>query len=255
MTIICQLLLLTYRVTLAFLQLFMEGAGGDVDTDLDVAEATEGEAEEVLVAVVDVTAIETGQLTLLHLDHGIGGEGLLGELDVFKRVDSVDCHAEPVEIAVGHLGQTEPARCGTGHGPLGQEEVDIGIMTDMLVGHPFLHAADEDHTGNEVLVDHAPGAVGVDMKHFLTGNIGLPLAGFGAVPEKVDTGVGVFLMGEKCHEPDAAGYSRASRFVQSTYRVAGSIFGYIHKIDCKSTKKFSESNDKNTIFINNGENQ
>ena len=57
----------------------MEGAALDVDFDLDVAEAAEGEAEEVVVGVLDVVAVEAGEFTVTDFDDGVGGEGFLSD--------------------------------------------------------------------------------------------------------------------------------------------------------------------------------
>ena len=68
--------------------MLVKGAALDVDFNLDVAEAAEGEAEEVVVGVLDVVAVEAGEFTVADFDDGVGGELLFGELDV------VHAHAE-----------------------------------------------------------------------------------------------------------------------------------------------------------------
>ena len=72
----------------------MKGAALDVDFDLDVAEATEGEAEEVVVGILDVVAVEAGKFTVTDFDDGVGGEGFLGELDVLLADDAGDSLTE-----------------------------------------------------------------------------------------------------------------------------------------------------------------
>ena len=193
--------------------MLVEGAALDVDFDLDVAEAAEGEAEEVVVGVLDVVAEEAGKFTVADFDDGVGGEGFLGELDV----------------VLGNLGEFQTAGSGARHGSLWQEELDIGVIADVLIGYCLLHTADEEHAGDEVAVDHPLGAVGIGVEHFLAGDVGFPGGCSGVLAEVVDTGVGVFLMGQQCHEPFAVGYGRATRFVHlSTYRTAWRNLCFVH---------------------------
>ena len=83
----------------------MEGAALDVDFDLDVAEAAEGEAEEVVVGGLDVVAVEAGEFTVADFDDGVGGEGFLGELDVILADDAGDSRC------VAWLALAGRARC------------------------------------------------------------------------------------------------------------------------------------------------
>ena len=143
----------------------MKGAALDVDLDLDVAEAAEGEAEEVVVGGLDVVAVEAGKFTVADFDDGVGGELLFGELDVVLVVDAGDGLTESLDVAVGNLGEFQTAGSGARHGSLWQEELDIGVIADVLIGYCLLHTADEEHAGDEVAVDHPLGAVGVDVEH------------------------------------------------------------------------------------------
>ena len=143
--------------------LLVKGAALDVNLDLDVAEAAKGEAEEVIVGGLDVVAEEAGEFTVADFDDGVGGELLFGELDVVLVVDAGDGLTESLDVAVGDLGEFEAAYCGARHGTLGEEELDVGIVTDVLVGYVLIHACNEEHAGDEVAVDHSLGAVGVDM--------------------------------------------------------------------------------------------
>ena len=218
--------------------MLVEGAALDVDFDLDVAEAAEGEAEEVVVGVLDVVAVEAGEFTVADFDDGVGGEGFLGELDVILADDAGDSLTESLDVAVGNLGEFQTAGSGARHGSLWQEELDIGVIADVLVGYGLLHTADEEHAGDEVAVDHPLGAVGVDMEHLFAGDIGFPGGCGGVLAEVVDTGVGVFLMGQQCHEPLAVGYGRATRFVHfSTYRTAWRNLRFVHN----SVQRYKEN--------------
>ena len=209
--------------------MLVKGAALDVDFDLDVAEAAEGEAEEVVVGVLDVVAVEAGEFTVADFDDGVGGEGFLGELDVILADDAGDSLTESLDVAVGNLGEFQTAGSGARHGSLWQEELDIGVIADVLIGYGLLHTADEEHAGDEVAVDHPLGAVGVDVEHLFAGDVGFPRGCGGVLAEVVDTGVGVFLMGQQCHEPFAVGYGRATRFVHlSTYRTAWRNLCFVH---------------------------
>ena len=207
----------------------MEGAAFDVDLDLDVAEAAKGKAEEVVVGVLDVVAVEAGEFTVADFDDGVGGEGFLGELDVVLADDAGDGLTESLDVVVGNLGEFQAAGSGAWHGSLWQEELDVGIIADVLIGYGLLHTADEEHAGDEVAVDHPLGAVGVDVEHLFAGDVGFPRGCGGVLAEVIDTGVGVFLMGQQCHEPLAVGYGRATRFVHlSTYRTAWRNLCFVH---------------------------
>ena len=207
----------------------MEGAALDVDFDLDVAEAAEGEAEEMGVGILDVAAVETGKGTVTDFDDGVGGEGVLGEFEVALTLDAFDGLAEALEVVVRDLGQLEATSRGAGHGTLREEELDIGVMADVFVGNGLLHAADEEHAGDEVAQDHALGAVGIDVQHLLARNVGLPRGCGRVLPQVFDTSVGIFLVGQQGHEPLAAGYGRATRFVHSsTYRSARRNYAFVH---------------------------
>ena len=209
--------------------MLVKGAVLDVDFNLDVAEATEGEAEEVVVGVLDVVAVEAGEFTVADFDDGVGGEGFLGELDVVLADDAGDSLTESLDVAVGNLGEFQTAGSGARHGSLWQDELDIGVIADVLIGYGLLHTADEEHAGDEVAVDHPLGAVGVDVEHLFAGDVGFPRGCGGVLTEVVDTGVGVFLMGQQCHEPLAVGYGRATRFVHlSTYRTAWRNLCFVH---------------------------
>jgi len=209
--------------------LLVEGAVLDVDLDLDVAQTAEGEAEEVVVRVLNIATKEAGELAVADFNDGIGGEGVLGELQVVVAGGTGDGEAEALEVAVGDLGELQAADGGTGHGSLGEEELDIRVVTDMLIGYVLVHARNEEHAGDEVAVDHALGAVGVDMQHLFAGDIGFPGSGDGAFAEEGDTGVGVLLVGQQGHEPLAVGYGRATRFVHnSTYRSAWRTLCFVH---------------------------
>ena len=218
--------------------MLVKGAALDVDFDLDVAEATEGEAEEVVVGVLDVVAVEAGEFTVADFDDGVGGEGFLGELDVILADDAGDSLTESLDVAVGNLGEFQTAGSGARHSSLWQEELDIGVIADVLIGYCLLHTADEEHAGDEVAVDHPLGAVGVDVEHLFAGNVGFPRGCGGAFAEVVDTGVGVFLMGQQCHEPFAVGYGRATRFVHlSTYRTTWRNLRFVHN----SVQRYKEN--------------
>ena len=218
--------------------MLVEGAARDGDFDLDVAEATEGEAEEVVVGVLDVVAVEAGEFTVADFDDGVGGELLFGELDVVLVVDAGDSLTESLDVAVGNLGEFQTAGSGARHGSLWQEELDIGVIADVLIGYCLLHTADEEHAGDEVAVDHPLGAVGVDVEHLFAGDVGFPRGCGGVLAEVVDTGVGVFLMGQQCHEPLAVGYGRATRFVHlSTYRTAWRNLCFVHN----SVQRYKEN--------------
>ena len=218
--------------------MLVEGAALDVDSDLDVAEATEGEAEEVVVGGLDVVAEEAGEFTVTDFDDGVGGELLFGELDVVLVVDAGDSLTESLDVAVGNLGEFQTAGSGARHGSLWQEELDIGVIADVLIGYCLLHTADEEHAGDEVAVDHPLGAVGVDVEHLFAGDVGFPRGCGGVLAEVVDTGVGVFLMGQQCHEPLAVGYGRATRFVHlSTYRTAWRNLRFVHN----SVQRYKEN--------------
>ena len=104
----------------------MEGAVFDVDLDLDIAQAAEGEAEEVVVGVLDIVAVEAGELAVADFNDGVGGEGVLGELQVVVSGSTGDGEAEALEVAVGDLGELEAADGRAGHGTLGEEELDVG---------------------------------------------------------------------------------------------------------------------------------
>ena len=209
----------------------MEGAALDVDLDLDVAEAAEGEAEEVVVGGLDVVTEEAGEFTVTDFDDGVGGELLFGELDVVLVVDAGDGLTESLDVAVGYLGEFQTAGSGARHGSLWQEELDVGIVADVLVGYVLVHTADEEHAGNEVAVDHPLGAVGIGVEQFLAGDLDFPGGCGGVLAEVVDTGVGVFLMGQQCHEPLAVGYGRATRFVHlSTYRTTWRNLCFVHNV-------------------------
>lgn len=218
--------------------MFVKGAALDVDFNLDVAEATEGEAEEVVVGVLDVVAVEAGEFTVADFDDGVGGEGFLGELDVLLADDAGDSLTESLDVAVGNLGEFQTAGSGARHGSLWQEELDIGVIADVLVGYVLLHTADEEHAGDEVAVDHPLGAVGVDVEHLLAGDVGFPRGCGRAFAEVIDTGVGVFLMGQQGHEPLAVGYGRATRFVHlSTYRTTWRNLRFVHN----SVQRYKEN--------------
>ena len=216
----------------------MEGAALDVDLDLDVAEAAEGEAEEVVVGGLDVVTEEAGEFTVTDFDDGVGGELLFGELDVVLVVDAGDGLTESLDVAVGYLGEFQTAGSGARHGSLWQEELNVGIVTDVLVGYVLVHTADEEHAGNEIAVDHPLGAVGVDVEHLFAGNVGFPRGCGGVLAEVVDTGVGVFLMGQQGHEPLAVGHGRATRFVHlSTYRTTWRNLRFVHN----SVQRYKEN--------------
>ena len=216
----------------------MKGAALDVDLDLDVAEAAEGEAEEVVVGGLDVVAEEAGKFTVADFDDGVGGEGFLGELDVVLVVDAGDGLTESLDVAVGNLGELQAAGSGARHGSLWQEELDVGIVADVLVGYVLVHAADEEHAGNEIAVDHPLGAVGIGVEHFLAGDVGFPGGCSGAFAEVIDTGVCVLLMGQQGHEPLAVGYGRATRFVHfSTYRTTWRNLRFVHN----SVQRYKEN--------------
>ena len=216
----------------------MKGAALDVDLDLDVAEAAEGEAEEVVVGGLDVVAVEAGEFTVADFDDGVGGELLLGELDVLLADDAGDGLTESLDVAVGNLGEFQAAGSGAWHGSLWQEELDVGIVADVLVGYVLIHTADEEHAGDEVAVHHPLGAVGIGVEHFFAGDVGFPRGCGRAFAEVVDTGVGVFLMGQQCHEPFAVGYGRATRFVHlSTYRTAWRNLRFVHN----SVQRYKEN--------------
>ena len=218
--------------------MLVKGAALDVDLDFDVAEAAEGEAEEVVVGVLDVVAVEAGEFTVADFDDGVGGEGFLGELDVLVADDAGDGLTESLDVAVGNLGEFQTAGSGARHGSLWQEELDIGVIADVLIGYCLLHTADEEHAGDEVAVDHPLGAVGVDVEHLFAGDVGFPRGCGGVLAEVVDTGVGVFLMGQQCHEPLAVGYGRATRFVHlSTYRTAWRNLRFVHN----SVQRYKEN--------------
>ena len=167
--------------------MLVKGAALDVDFDLDVAEAAEGETEEVVVGVLDVVAEEAGKFTVTDFDDGVGGEGFLGEFDVILGDDAGDSLTESLDVAVGNLGEFQTAGSGARHGSLWQEELNVGIVTDVLVGYVLVHTADEEHAGNEIAVDHPLGAVGVDVEHLFAGNVGFPRGCGGVLAEVVDT--------------------------------------------------------------------
>ena len=218
--------------------MLVKGAAFDVDFNLDVAEAAEGEAEEVVVGVLDVVAVEAGEFTVADFDDGVGGELLFGELDVVLADDAGDGLTESLDVAVGNLGEFQTAGSGARHGSLWQEELDIGVIADVLIGYGLLHTADEEHAGDEVAVDHPLGAVGVDVEHLFAGDVGFPGGCGGAFAEVVDTGVGVFLMGQQGHEPLAVGYGRATRFVHlSTYRTTWRNLRFVHN----SVQRYKEN--------------
>ena len=218
--------------------MLVKGAALDVDFNLDVAEAAEGEAEEVVVGVLDVVAVEAGEFTVADFDDGVGGELLLGELDVVLVVDAGDGLTESLDVAVGYLGEFQAAGSGARHGSLWQEELDIGVIADVLIGYGLLHTADEEHAGDEVAVDHPLGAVGIGVEHFLAGDVGFPRGCSGAFAEVIDTGVCVLLMGQQCHEPLAVGYGRATRFVHlSTYRTTWRNLRFVHN----SVQRYKEN--------------
>ena len=76
------------------------------------------------------------------------------------------------------------------------------------------------------------------MEHLFAGNVGFPRGCGGVLAEVVDTGVGVFLMGQQCHEPLAVGYGRATRFVHlSTYRTAWRNLRFVHN----SVQRYKEN--------------
>ena len=216
----------------------MKGAALDVDLDLDVAEAAEGEAEEVVVGGLDVVAEEAGEFTVADFDDGVGGELLLGEFDVVLADDAGDSLTESLDVAVGNLGEFQTAGSGARHGSLWQEELDIGVIADVLIGYGLLHTADEEHAGDEVAVDHPLGAVGIGVEHFLAWDVGFPRGCGGAFAEVIDTGVCVLLMGQQGHEPLAVGYGRATRFVHlSTYRTAWRNLRFVHN----SVQRYKEN--------------
>lgn len=218
--------------------MLVKGAALDVNFDLDVAEATEGEAEEVVVGVLDIVAVEAGEFTVADFDDGVGGEGFLGELDVVLADDAGDSLTESLDVAVGNLGEFQATGSGARHGSLWQEELDIGVIADVLVGYILVHTADEEHAGDEVAVDHPLGAVGVDMEHLIAGDVGFPRGSSGAFAEVIDTGVCVLLMGQQCHEPLAVGYGRATRFVHlSTYRTTWRNLRFVHN----SVQRYKEN--------------
>ena len=218
--------------------MLVEGAALDVDFDLDVAEAAEGEAEEVVVGGLDVVAVEAGEFTVADFDDGVGGEGFLGELDVVLVVDAGDSLTESLDVAVGNLGEFQTAGSGARHSSLWQEELNVGIVTDVLVGYILLHTADEEHAGDEVAVHHPLGAVGIGVEHLFAGDVGFPGGCSGAFAEVIDTGVCVFLMGQQSHEPLAVGYGRATRFVHlSTYRTAWRNLRFVHN----SVQRYKEN--------------
>ena len=218
--------------------MLVKGAALDVDFNLDVAEATEGEAEEVVVGVLDVVAVEAGEFTVADFDDGVGGEGFLGELDVILADDAGDSLTESLDVAVGNLGEFQTAGSGARHGSLWQEELDIGVIADVLIGYGLLHTADEEHAGDEVAVDHPLGAVGIGVEHLFAGDVGFPRGCGGAFAEVIDTGVGVLLMGQQGHEPLAVGYGRATRFVHlSTYRTTWRNLRFVHN----SVQRYKEN--------------
>lgn len=218
--------------------MLVEGAALDVDLDLDVAEATEGEAEEVVVGGLDVVAEEAGKFTVADFDDGVGGEGFLGELDVVLVVDAGDSLTESLDVAVGYLGEFQATGSGARHSSLWQEELNVGVIADVLVGYILVHAADEEHAGDEVAVHHPLGAVGIGVEHFLAGDVGFPRGCSGAFAEVIDTGVCVLLMGQQGHEPLAVGYGRATRFVHfSTYRTAWRNLRFVHN----SVQRYKEN--------------
>lgn len=218
--------------------MLVEGAALDVDFDLDVAEAAEGEAEEVVVGVLDVVAEEAGKFTVTDFDDGVGGEGFLGEFDVVLADDAGDSLTESLDVAVGNLSEFQTAGSGARHSSLWQEELDIRVIADVLIGYGLLHTADEEHAGDEVAVHHPLGAVGIGVEHFLAWDVGFPSGCGGAFAEVIDTGVGVLLMGQQGHEPLAVGYGRATRFVHlSTYRTAWRNLRFVHN----SVQRYKEN--------------
>ena len=218
--------------------MLVEGAALDVDLDLDVAETAEGKAEEVVVGGLDVVAVEAGEFTVADFDDGVGGELLFGELDVVLANDAGNSLTESLDVAVGYLGEFQTAGSGARHGSLWQEELDVGIVADVLIGYGLLHTADEEHAGDEVAVDHPLGAVGVDMEHLFAGDVDFPGGCSGAFAEVIDTGVCVLLMGQQGHEPLAVGYGRATRFVHlSTYRTAWRNLRFVHN----SVQRYKEN--------------
>ena len=218
--------------------MLVKGAALDVDFDLDVAEAAKGEAEEVVVGVLDVVAEEAGEFTVADFDDGVGGEGFLGELDVILADDAGDSLTESLDVAVGNLGEFQTTSSGARHSSLWQEELNVGIVTDVLIGYGLLHTADEEHARDEVAVDHPLGAVGIGVEHFLAGDVGFPRGCGGVLAEVVDTGVCVLLMGQQGHEPLAVGYGRATRFVHlSTYRTTWRNLRFVHN----SVQRYKEN--------------
>lgn len=218
--------------------MLVKGAALDVNLDLDVAEAAKGEAEEVVVGVLDVVAVEAGEFTVTDFDDGVGGELLFGELDVVLVVDAGDGLTESLDVAVGYLGKLQAAGSGAWHGSLWQEELDIGVIADVLIGYGLLHTADEEHAGDEVAVHHPLGAVGIGVEHFLAGDVGFPRGCGRTFAEVIDTGVCVLLMGQQGHEPLAVGYGRATRFVHlSTYRTTWRNLRFVHN----SVQRYKEN--------------
>lgn len=218
--------------------MLVKGAALDVDLDLDVAEAAEGEAEEVVVGGLDVVAVEAGEFTVADFDDGVGGEGFLGELDVILADDAGDSLTESLDVAVGNLGEFQTTGSGARHGSLWQEELNVGVIADVLIGYVLVHTADEEHAGDEVAVDHPLGAVGIGVEHFLAWDVGFPSGCGGAFAEVIDTGVCVLLMGQQGHEPLAVGYGRATRFVHlSTYRTAWRNLRFVHN----SVQRYKEN--------------
>lgn len=172
----------------------MQNAALDIDLYLDIAKAAEGKAEEVIVRLIDIVAVESGEMTIAHLDDRVGSQILLGDFEVVLFGNSLDGLTKTRHIAVWHLGQLEPSCISARQGTLGQEHFNIRIVANMFEGLLFLYATDKQHARYEEAVYLPFGAVRIDVEHLFAWNIDIPRGRFRVFRQEIDARVRVLLV-------------------------------------------------------------
>lgn len=172
----------------------MQNAALDIDLYLDITKAAEGKAEEVIVRLIDIVAVESGEVAVAHLDDRVGSQILLGDFDIILCRNSLDGLTKTHHIAVWHLGQLEPSCISARQGTLGQEHFNIRIVANMFEGLLFLHATDKQHARYEEAVYLPFGAVRIDVEHLFAWNIDIPRGRFRVFRQEIDARVRVLLV-------------------------------------------------------------
>ena len=172
----------------------MQNAALDIDLYLDITKAAEGKAEEVIVRLIDIVAVESGEVAVAHLDDRVGGQSLLRDFEVVLFGQCFDGTAQAFQVSVGHLGQLEPSCISARQGTLGQEHFNIRIVANMSEGLLFLHATNKQHARYEEAVYLPFGAVRIDVEHLFAWNIDIPRGRFRVFCQEIDARVRVLLV-------------------------------------------------------------